>query len=296
MNAFAHNMRTLFRCGRIAPLACGFLLFVQFTALGSEPTAVKVMSFNIRYGSARDGENRWELRKDLVVQTIREYDPDLLGTQETLQFQADYLSKHLPDYAYVGWSRVPGEKNEHCGIFYRRSRFTQRVAGQFWLSETPAVAGSKSWDSSLPRVVTWVDFTDRTTGRAFRFLNTHFDHRGRTARVKSAELIRNHVSALDTPVIVTGDFNCGAGSDPWKAFFSGTQTPLLIDSYRRFKPEKTADEGTFGGFRGTTAGARIDWILHSRHYKTQNATILRTNANGRYPSDHYPVTATLLLP
>ena len=38
--------------------------------------SIKVMSFNIRYGLADDGDNRWDNRKELVVARIQNADPD----------------------------------------------------------------------------------------------------------------------------------------------------------------------------------------------------------------------------
>ena len=63
------------------------------------------MSFNIRQGVAKDGDNHWDKRRDLVVSTIEVFDPDILGTQETYNFQAKYLADNLDGYSYFGRSR-----------------------------------------------------------------------------------------------------------------------------------------------------------------------------------------------
>lgn len=266
------------------------LLMLTSPALAGQP--LRVMSFNIRLGVAKDGENHWDKRKELVVETIRQFRPDLVGTQETWHFQADFLRKHLPDYDYVGWTRQAGKEGEQCGILFRRERFELVDSGQYWLSETPEKKGSKSWDSSLPRIVTWIDVKDRSEdGRQFRFLNTHFDHRGRVARLESAKLLRERVRQHgDRPVVITGDFNCSDTSEPYRALTDGE---ILIDSFRSKYPQRQPKEGTFNGFRGVDTGARIDWVLHNRHFRTQSAAIDRTSKNGRFPSDHFPVTAVL---
>ena len=253
---------------------------------------LRVMSFNIRLGVAKDGPNHWDKRRDLVVDTIREFGPDLLGTQETWHFQAAYLQEKLPDYGYVGWTRQAGKEGEHCGILYRKDRFEIRESGQFWLSETPAVKGSKSWDSSLPRIVTWIEVRDlKSDGRTLRFLNTHFDHRGPQARLESAKMLREEAKKhSDRPLIITGDFNCGDTSAPYKALVEGD---FLLDAFRVVHPQKQPREGTFNGFRGTDDGERIDWILHTKHFRPTAAEIVRTSADKRYPSDHFPVTAIL---
>ncbi len=262
--------------------------------------ALTVMSFNIRYGSANDGENHWDHRKERVAETIQKFNPDLLGTQETIPFQRDFLAENLPDYAVHSAGREDGkEKGETCALFYRKDRFEKLDGGHFWLSETPDQPGSKSWDSSLPRLVSWVKLRDKRAAdsRPIVFMNTHFDHRGQQARLKSAEMVRQKaLDFSDADIIVTGDFNAGEGSAPYVAMFGtidGQESPL-VDTYRVANPEKSDQEGTFSGFKAeNTGGNRIDWIAVSRGLKIENAEIDRTQHDGRTPSDHLPVTAKL---
>lgn len=272
-----------------------FLCIVLLARLGVAGDPIKVMSFNIRFGTANDGDNRWENRKDLVIKTIQDYSPDLLGTQETLKFQAEVLKQNLKGYTSFGRSREQDpKKGEQCTVFFRTSRFELVDKGQFWLSETPEETGSKSWDSSLPRIATWLKLRDKTDGKEFYFLNTHFDHRGKTARWESAKLISRKTQAFAAPCIVTGDFNCGEASKPYLALLKNEKFKL-IDSYRKAHPTRAKAEGTFNGFRGTDSGARIDWVLHTPEFSTYSAKINKSNQQGRYPSDHFPVTAVLQL-
>lgn len=261
---------------------------------------VRVMSFNLRFGEAKDGDNHWNKRDWLVAKTVKQFNPDLMGTQETLKFQAEYLQKELRDYTYFGRSRMK-KPNEHCGIFYKTNRFTQLAGGHFWLSESPEVPESKSWDSSLPRMASWVLLSDNNqeNARPILFVNTHFDHRGRVARLESAKLIRQRIEKLQKIAnqpytIVTGDFNTPEGSKPYSAFLDGNDE--LVDTYRKKHKEREPTEGTFNGFRGTTRGGRIDWILASKDLVLKDAQIDRTNEDGRYPSDHFPVTAEFEVP
>lgn len=282
------------------------LLGVLGWFLGTPPASgqeleIRVMTFNIRYGTADDGINRWENRKAFLVATIQEFDPDLLGTQETLGFQRDYLAEQLPDHDVIGVGRDDGkEKGEMMALYFRRERFEKLAAGHFWLSETPATPGSKSWDSSLPRMVTWVKLQDRTaTGKPpILYFNTHFDHRGTQARLKSAQLVRQKIGDLaeGCAVIVTGDFNAGEGSQPYTALFAaeGGQDAPVVDCFRVAHPERTDKEGTGSGFKAeNTRGARIDWIACSREWKVRAAEIVRSARDGRTPSDHFPVTVRL---
>jgi len=257
------------------------------------------MSFNIRYGSASDGENSWPRRQQLVMDAIKTFDPDLLGCQEVLQFQADFLQSQLPEYGFHGVGRNDGKQaGEYVPIFYRTSRFEPLDQGHFWLSETPDEPGSKSWDSSLPRMVSWVALRDRNGSQTpLIYANTHFDHRGQQARVESARLIRQKMNAIEEnyPVVISGDFNTTEVGLPYQVLVAGKDLggQKLIDSFRVTFPEPTEQEATLTGWTGRRKGRRIDWILHTPQFITLNAAINHLNEDGRYPSDHYPVQAIL---
>jgi len=275
-----------------------FALFVSNPGIAQTKETLRVMSFNVRYGLANDGENRWDNRRDHVVTTIANDDPDFIGTQETLAFQAAYIAEKMPAYTYVGRSRQQDGKGEHCGIFFRSSRFDKLIEGHFWLSETPDQPGSKSWDSSLPRMATWLKLWDRTNKQSFYVINSHFDHRGGKARTESAKLIREFVTSLPkgSNVIITGDFNAGVDSDPYKAMFAASTSPSpVVDTFLKLNPTATKNDGTFNGFKGTQSGARIDWIAASKDIEVIAAKIDRISFEGKFPSDHFPVTAEIRL-
>ncbi len=310
------NSATLLRCIASISMAVAALstshLIAQETAQGasqdasreaaqSDVASIQVVSFNIRYGTATDGENHWDKRREFLIDTIKTMKPDLLGTQETVGFQRDYLASNLPDYDHLGVGRDDGkEAGEMMALYYLRERFEKIEGGHFWLSETPEVVGSKSWDSSLPRMATWVKLRDRKQPGAPKilFMNTHFDHMGKTARLESARLIRRKLIELgkDCRLILTGDFNADQQSPPYEALFAEVenQPSPVIDTYRATHPNRASDEGTFSGFKsGAIKGARIDWIGVSSDWKVHSANIDRTARDGRTPSDHFPVTATL---
>jgi endonuclease/exonuclease/phosphatase family metal-dependent hydrolase len=255
------------------------------------------MSFNIRYGTADDGANAWPARRDLAVATILAFGPDLLGTQETLAFQRDELAQALPEFATVAAGRDDGgDRGEMMAVFYRRERFDLLDAGHVWLSDTPDVPGSRSFGNTLPRMATWLVLRARSAPeRTILFVNTHFDHQSEPSRVASARQLRAFVDArlVDVPVVVTGDFNTGPDS-PSHALLVGDGR--LRDTLREAHPDPTGPEGTFHGFRGEAALARIDWILASDAFTTRSAGIDRSRGpDGRWPSDHFPVTAVLEL-
>jgi acetyl esterase/lipase/endonuclease/exonuclease/phosphatase family metal-dependent hydrolase len=281
-----------------------FLLVVTGFSIEHSAAAdadLRVMSYNVRYGTAKDGENHWDRRKEFLVETIQLFSPDLLGTQETLGFQRDFLAEKLIHYDVLGVGRDDGrDRGEMMALYYRRERFEKLDGGHFWLSETPDKIGSRSWDSSLPRMVTWVKLRDRKREQAppIVFFNTHFDHMGATARLESAQLLRRQIAKLaeGASVIVTGDFNTGEASPPYQALFEadGDEPSPIVDSFRTTNPDRKPNEGTFSSFKAdSTDGARIDWIGVSRDWQIRSATIDRTSKEGRTPSDHFAVTAIL---
>lgn len=266
-------------------------------AAQAEEPPLRVMTFNVRYGNAADGADSWEHRKEILLQTIRAFDPDLLGTQELIAMQGDYLTQNLPGYKLVGVGRDDGQrKGEFSAILLRTERFDVLDSGTFWLSETPDKVGSKSWDSSLPRIATWVRLRDRkASGAELVYLNTHWDHRGNQARVESGRIIRDWLAshAAGAPAIVTGDLNVTDDHAGYHALVASPRPPALFDVYRQVHPQAGPDEATFHGFKGGQRGRRIDFILATAGVKTVEAAIDRTSRDGRYPSDHYPVTAVL---
>ena len=261
---------------------------------------VRVMSFNIRVRTVADiFGNNWGLRRGLVAKTIRDFGPDLLGTQEGLASQLDYLRKELPGYGFVGVGRDDGRRDgEMCGIFYKTSRFTKLAEGHFWLSETPSRPGTRAWGAWFPRMVSWVKLRPISGGQEFYFFNTHLDAFSEEARVEGAKLLRERISRIagSSPVIVTGDFNTGEETtayDILTARRSGRGGTKLVDTLRATDPMPRENEGTRHGFRGDRDGERIDWILACTQFKPIDADIVHARRGNRYPSDHFPVTAIL---
>ena len=268
-------------------------------ALPTKSPDVRVMSFNIRREIFIDALNHWQFRKGLLVETIRNFNPDLLGTQEALAEQSDYLREQLVGYDFVGAGRSDGKRGgEMCGVFFRKSRFEKLDAGHFWLSETPGKPGSKSWGTSFTRMCTWVKLRDRTSRDVLCLFNTHFDHRGRRAREESAVLLRRKIEQIagPLPVIITGDFNTTDDTAPYQTLIAGTRRgdQRFTDTYRAAnRTSDTSADGTRHDFWGGRGGPRIDWIVTSSEFKTISAAIDHTKEGGRYPSDHFPVTAVV---
>ena len=254
------------------------------------------MSFNIRYGTANDGDNRWPLRRDFLIDLLREQAADVIGLQEALDFQIDEIAAALPAYGVIGVGRDDGaRKGEYAAILFRRDRFQVSDAGTFWFSDSPGTIASKSWGNRITRICTWARFVDRD-GRAFWHYNVHLDHESQPSRERSAALLRKRIGErrpADEPVIVTGDFNAGEQNPAVSAMVDGG---AFLDTFRMKHPDEKA-VGTFSAFDVAKSGReKIDYVFVPPGTEVMRAEIVRTNRNGRTPSDHFPVIAHIRLP
>jgi len=259
---------------------------------------LRVMSFNIRNSYARDGENNWEGRKGLVYRVIRDYAPDVLGLQEANSFQLEELSNEFPEYGKVGEGSMGGSKGQYSPILFLKKRFKLSDSGSFWLSETPAEP-SKSWGSAHHRICTWAGLLDRESQQTIYIYNTHMDDGSRKAREKGARMIMEHIQgeAKTAPFVFMGDFNAPEDSETLKIIKGNPEARQnlgiqMVDSFRVLYPNRKK-VGTYNGFTGQSDGAKIDYIMVKPSMKVIEASILQTNLKGRYPSDHFPVTAHL---
>ncbi|MBB6242494.1 endonuclease/exonuclease/phosphatase family protein [Rhodanobacter sp. MP1X3] len=270
------------------------VLLVSFSLPGTRLRAqtLRVMTFNVRTGIANDGPNDWNHRRDIMVRTIREQHPDVLGTQELNKFQGDYLVSKLPQYVWFGIGRRGDDGDEHMGVFYRSDRLRVIDSGNYWLSDTPDKPGSITWGNPYPRMVTWALFERKADGRRFYYCNTHFPYRDQDelARTRSAQEILTRLNALpaDLPIVMTGDFN-SAPDKPDHAVLTSLLDDAWIGAGSHGGPEKT-----FHNFTGIP-DRRIDWILY-RDFRALTAQTVTTQQDGRYPSDHFPVVAVLAWP
>jgi len=255
-----------------------------------------VMTFNIRYATAPDGENQWTARRALLFDVIRTHDADLVGLQEALASQITEITAAIPAYAVVGVGRDDARAGgEFSAILFKRDRFRVADAGTFWFSDTPEVPASKSWGNNITRICTWARFIDRD-GRGFYHFNLHLDHQSQPSRERSAALLRTRIEARAFPlerVVVTGDFNVGEDNPALRALVAPTGP--FVDTFRVLHPE-ASDVGTFTGFAfGKVNGAKIDYVLVGPGIEVLAASILHDSRNGRYPSDHLPVFARITL-
>jgi len=253
----------------------------------------KIMTFNLRVDVQTD-PFVWEDRKNWIVQTINTYQPDCIGTQEAnipmLAWLEDMLQENYDAYAVNRTTST--EVGEFSAIFVKKSTFTIGGKGSFMLSETPDVIGSMGWDAHCARICSWVELIPQGEATpVLRFFNTHLDHMGQQARIEGLKLImdvikeKDHENAL--PVLLTGDFNDAPDSDALQAVAS------MQSCYAEFTDEELQNSLTFHAFRGGTVGTPIDYIFADKGAGLSSTTIIRDSIDGGFPSDHYPVMASV---
>jgi endonuclease/exonuclease/phosphatase family metal-dependent hydrolase len=267
-----------------------FLITIGCT---EKPLQINVMTFNIRYDNPDDSLNNWQLRKDFVANMIRFYDVDVLGTQEVLNNQLNDILKALPQYASVGVGRLDGKTaGEYSAVFYKKVKFELLNSGNFWLSENPSEVGVKGWDAACERIVTWVVLKEKTTGKKFAFINTHFDHVGQVARRESAKLLLSKVDeiAKGLPLFVTGDFNATPESEVVTILTDKNSSNHLIDS-RSVAPIIYGPAWSFHGFGRVPMEKRsiIDYIFIKNNVSVKQVAIISEMMDNNYLSDHNPV-------
>jgi endonuclease/exonuclease/phosphatase family metal-dependent hydrolase len=144
-----------------------------------------------------------------------------------------------------------------------------------------------------------VRLRETSTGRELVFANTHFDHKGVIARQEASRVLSKQLSevAKGVPAILIGDFNITEDNPAYTVLVRPDAPGAIawIDSYRSVHPTRTPEEASFHGFKGGATGSRIDFIFHTSHFTATASDVDRRGRDGRYPSDHYPVTAVLKL-
>jgi endonuclease/exonuclease/phosphatase family metal-dependent hydrolase len=271
-----------------------------------ELSMLQIMSFNIRGAQHPDGTNAWPARADLNLRIIRNYAPHVIGFQECQRENLEVYAQALPEYSYAAGEQSASNDRQHNAIFWRTSEIQMLGLGQFWLSETPEVAFSQSWDSCFARTVLWTRLRLGEDGQVFIFVNTHLDHRGETARVEGCKLIArklNQDHQTDLPIILAGDFNCIPNSPAYTAL----RAAGFRDTFEMASAEDQQNPHTFHDFGKLftpaskvpdsvhKAGLRIDWILlkdDQVRLRPVSCSIIRDAEPPVYPSDHYPVLST----
>ena len=248
---------------------------------------IKVITYNIRYSNPSDSLNYWEFRKTEMLDFLRIENPQIIGLQEVLLNQLQYLKANLSGYQQVGVGREDGiNGGEFSPIFIDTAQFKILESSTFWLSETPEKP-SKGWDAALNRICTWVKIKDKKTGNQILVCNSHFDHMGKIARDSSSVLItrfaEENLTQKKMSLILMGDFN----SEPNEA---------AIQNFRKNHKDASINEtdslglGTFNGFKAHQSDFKqIDYIFYNRLDKISYRTKRPLRSNQLQLSDHYAV-------
>jgi len=258
----------------------------------------RVMSCNIRVALDEDEKKGvgWSSRKNICLKIIESKKPDIICLQEVLRVQADDFRKHFSSYQLFGFDgpEMDVHPTGYHGIaknpiLYSKARYELLSGGAYWLSETPLIAGSKSWDTARARNMCWVRLKDKISGKQLRVVNLHLDHVSAQAKTEQLKLVVEE-SAQYLPEfnqIMAGDFNSRYQSKVLESARKGGWK----ESYETIHGEKEAGF-TVHEFQGLNyekgpSKGRIDYIWYRGKIKPLATTIVKDHINGKYPSDHF---------
>lgn len=274
--------------------------------LSSSQQKLKIMTFNLRFAGAMDGDNGWDHRKDHVADIVDRYHPAIMGTQEGLTVQLAELENLLTHpYERIGVERE--ENGEFVQIFYDSTLLECLQDGNFWLSETPDTPWTKGWDAVCVRMVTWGKFRLRATQQEFYVFNTHLDHEGMKSHEMGSKLLWERIQQIagDAPVFLIGDFNTYRHTSTYSYLTSHKDGPRFHEAWPEALKKIGDVSHTFHDWVGTKSddekdavcGAmHIDWIFYRPRMTVLTTQVIVEDRNGRYPSDHYPVQAEVIVP
>ncbi len=266
-----------------------------FVADIAAQTNIKAMSFNIRLDAASDGENRWDLRKNRVAGLMQYYEPDFIGAQEVLHHQLTYLDSSLVNYSYIGVGRDDGKTlGEYSCILYNQDKYIPLQQSTFWLA-AKSDSVCMGWDAVCNRVCTYGRFKNKKTNQIVWVFNTHFDHVGKIARIESAKLILQKIKQLNVknePVILLGDFNLRPTEEPIQKISSE------MNNARDISKMVYGNSDTWNAFKfNQKPNGAIDYIFlnKNKQWVVEKFATITDSYDLKYPSDHFPVMATLTL-
>jgi len=260
---------------------------------------IKVITLNVRYDNPEDSVNAWPERASQVCNFIINEKPDILGMQEVLWNQYKVLDSVLTDYSSVGVGREDGSRRgEMNPVFFRKEKFDEVRCITFWLSDFPDLPGSIGWGSSLPRIVTWMEFVEKKSHKHFFFFNTHFAHDSETARLMSSRVLLKEVNRISEgyPFIISGDFNMPPTSTGYSILTGPDESvPLIKDAYVITERRPSGPVYTFNGFSDKTKSERVDYIFVRNGMKVTDYKTVVKKDKGIFISDHWPVEALISL-
>lgn len=243
-----------------------------------DDSILSAMSFNVWVSGKSDERN------ERVLNMVRSYFPDTVGFQEVDPTWLSTLRNGLKDqYDYVGEGRDGGNNGEYNPIFYRKDKFNLIDSGTKWLSDSPN-RPSKVYESSLNRIYTYALLERRSDGVKLMVVNTHLEHTSEAAREKQAKFLVDFLkSAMDYPIILTGDFNCTDASQAYTTIVS-----CGMSNSFKVADNKINNSATFTSYG--SASKIIDFVFVSPNASAvMSYKVCDEKINNAFPSDHHPV-------
>ena len=248
---------------------------------------IKVMSFNMRVPSDKDGKNHFTNRESNILSVIQSEDADLIGFQEATDYSRKFLRDNISGkYTVIGCGRESNFRGESCCIAFKNDKFELVKYETKFLSHTPDVSGSiysGTDQSRCPRLYIHAELACED-GKIIHFYNTHLDHIGATARFLGMTQIMQSVSECVGRFVLTGDMNALPDSPE-------IRLPLLCKQ-KRIVDVTAGIENTFHSYGRKTSNHKIDYIFTDAECKNAYA-VEDSHENGIYISDHYPICSIL---
>lgn len=247
-----------------------------------------LISANIRFDNPADGINAWSHRRTILAETLLKHSPDIIATQEGRFDQLKDFEILLNDFEMVDQHRSWIKERMYPTFFLRKSTFEFLKGEDLWLSETPDIAGSKSFGSAFPRLMTWIKIQPKNAKSNFLVINTHLDHIKTETRTSQIQVLSREIKRIwdkSSILVVMGDFNASPESEVREALMN--EFPGLQDSWKIYN---SAEESSHHAFNGLCPeGNRIDWIMIDKKISVEQCFLDKEPVNGKFPSDHFPV-------
>ena len=255
---------------------------------------LNLISCNIRFDNPGDGDNSWSHRRTFLTEILLGHSPHIIATQEGRINQLQDFCQLLGDFEIIDQHRSWIKERMYPSFFLRKNCFELLASGDFWLSETPDVAGSISFESAFPRLMTWIKIQPKGANKKILIINTHFDHIKEDTRLAQMKVLIQQIQKIYSPeyhLIIMGDFNDSPTSQIRKKL-----TDEFVKLQDAWLQHNQIEETSHHAFKGEVQnGSRIDWILIDQGPIIQNCFMDKTHRQGQYPSDHFPVICKLKL-
>lgn len=251
-----------------------------------------LISSNIRFDNPADGANSWPLRRELLTETLLKHQPDIIATQEGRYGQLKEFEELLKNYDIIDQHRSWIKERMYPTLFVKKGVFEFLKSEDLWLSETPNVAGSLSFGSAFPRLMTWMKVQPKNAKVNFLVINTHIDHLKKETRASQIKVLAREIKRIKDPndiLVMMGDFNDSPESEVRHILIS--EFPDLADAWKQFHSHEETSHHAFNGL--CPDGSRIDWIMVDKRMKIESCEMDKSESEGRYPSDHFPIVCRI---